>query len=273
MIEIQNLKFKYASTKHCVFNDLSLTLGEGQIIGLLGKNGTGKSTLLYLLCGLLRPAAGRVSVDGCEPTRRDAAFLQDIFLVPEEFELPQVSMKQLMAMYRSMYPRFSEQLFEECLSDFDMPKAVRLNSLSMGQKKKVYMSLALATNTRYLLMDEPTNGLDIPSKSLFRKVMAKCVTDDRTIVISTHQVHDVEQLIDQVVIIDNDSLLMNSSIPDLMDRYSFGVLPQGSTAEVIYSEPSLQGYAAIWKRQEGEGETQPNMELLFNAVTQGKVKG
>ena len=272
MIEIQNLKFKYASTKHCVFNDLSLTMGEGQIIGLLGKNGTGKSTLLYLLCGLLRPTAGRVAVDGCEPARRDVAFLQDIFLVPEEFELPQVSMAQLVAMYKSMYPHFSEQLFDECLNDFDMPKAAHLNSLSMGQKKKVFMCLAIATNTRYLLMDEPTNGLDIPSKSLFRKVMAKYVTDDRTIVISTHQVHDVEQLLDHVAIIDNDRLLLNTSIADLMDKYSFGVLPQGTTAEVIYSEPSLQGSAAIWKRREGEAETQPNMELLFNAVTSGKVK-
>lgn len=272
MIEIQNLNFKYSSTKHCVFNDLSLRLGEGQICGLLGKNGTGKSTLLYLLCGLLRPTAGRVEVDGREPSRREASFLQDIFLVPEEFELPQVSLKELMAMYKSMYPNFSHQLFEECLNDFEMPSAVRLNSLSMGQKKKVFMCLAIATNTRYLLMDEPTNGLDIPSKSLFRKILAKYVSDDRTIVISTHQVHDVEQLLDHVAIIDNDRLLLNTSIADLMEQYGFGVLPAGSTAEVVYSEPSLQGFAAVWKRQPGEADTQPNMELLFNAVTSGKVK-
>lgn len=162
MIQIDHLDFGYPGSKHQVFGDFSLTLHESNIYGLFGKNGTGKSTLLYLLCGLLRAKRGTILVDGKAAGKRQPDMLRDIFLIPEEFELPNVKLSTYVDINRGFYPLFSQQVLDSCLRDFELPISLRLGELSMGQKKKVYMSFALATGTRLLLMDEPTNGLDIP---------------------------------------------------------------------------------------------------------------
>ena len=168
MIEVKNLFFSYGKRKQKVFDDFSLALDKGSVYGLLGKNGTGKSTLLYLMTGLLRPQAGRVLYKGVDVSMRYPLTLQDMFLVPEEFELPPVSLVSYIELNSSFYPRFSKEDMIKYLHYFEMDMDINLGSLSMGQKKKVFMSFALATNTSLLLMDEPTNGLDIPGKSQFR---------------------------------------------------------------------------------------------------------
>lgn len=267
MIQIDHLDFGYPGSKHQVFGDFSLTLHESNIYGLFGKNGTGKSTLLYLLCGLLRAKRGTILVDGKAAGKRQPDMLRDIFLIPEEFELPNVKLSTYVDINRGFYPLFSQQVLDSCLRDFELPLSLRLGELSMGQKKKVYMSFALATGTRLLLMDEPTNGLDIPSKSLFRKVVAKNMTDDRTLIISTHQVHDVESLIDHVVVINQSQLLLDASVSDICDRYTFGYRPASAMDDsVLYAEPTLQGNAVVARRSEGDPETPLNLELLFNAL-------
>lgn len=267
MIQIDHLDFGYPGSKHQVFGDFSLTLHESNIYGLFGKNGTGKSTLLYLLCGLLRAKRGTILVDGKAAGKRQPDMLRDIFLIPEEFELPNVKLSTYVDINRGFYPLFSQQVLDSCLRDFELPISLRLGELSMGQKKKVYMSFALATGTRLLLMDEPTNGLDIPSKSLFRKVVAKNMTDDRTLIISTHQIHDVESLIDHVVVINQSQLLLDASVSDICDRYTFGYRPASAMDDsVLYAEPTLQGNAVVARRSEGDPETPLNLELLFNAL-------
>ena len=267
MIQIDHLDFGYPGSKHQVFGDFSLTLHESNIYGLFGKNGTGKSTLLYLLCGLLRAKRGTILVDGKAAGKRQPDMLRDIFLIPEEFELPNVKLSTYVDINRDFYPLFSQQVLDSCLRDFELPISLRLGELSMGQKKKVYMSFALATGTRLLLMDEPTNGLDIPSKSLFRKVVAKNMTDDRTLIISTHQVHDVESLIDHVVVINQSQLLLDASVSDICDRYTFGYRPASAMDDSeLYAEPTLQGNAVVARRSEGDPETPLNLELLFNAL-------
>ena len=267
MIQIDHLDFGYPGSKHQVFGDFSLTLHESNIYGLFGKNGTGKSTLLYLLCGLLRAKRGTILVDGKAAGKRQPDMLRDIFFIPEEFELPNVKLSTYVDINRGFYPLFSQQVLDSCLRDFELPISLRLGELSMGQKKKVYMSFALATGTRLLLMDEPTNGLDIPSKSLFRKVVAKNMTDDRTLIISTHQVHDVESLIDHVVVINQSQLLLDASVSDICDRYTFGYRPASAMDDsVLSAEPTLQGNAVVARRSEGDPETPLNLELLFNAL-------
>ena len=218
MIDVTNLNFNYQGSRHQVFSDFSLHLEPGRIYGLLGKNGTGKSTLLYLISGLLRPRSGKVTVDGRESRLRQPELLQEMFIVPEEYAMADMSFEAFADMMRAFYPHFSEDMLQKCLADFEMPARPNLKELSMGQKKKVYMSFAIATGTRLLMMDEPTNGLDIPSKALFRKVVANYMEDDRTLIISTHQVHDIESLLDHVVIIDQSQVLLNSSISDLSRR-------------------------------------------------------
>ena len=213
MVNIQNIKFGYKSYQP-VLDDFSLDFGQSGIYGLLGKNGTGKSTLLYLIMGLLRPQKGCVSIDGINATLRRPEVLQDMFLVPEEYDLPRISLKQYIKSLKPFYPNFSDELLERCLAGFDMTKEVNLGTLSMGQKKKVYICVALATNTRYLLLDEPTNGLDILSKSQFRKVIIEGMNDDKTIIVSTHQVHDVERLLDHVVIVDRNRVLLDQRLEE-----------------------------------------------------------
>ena len=272
MINVNNISFKYAGQKRLVFDGFSMQLEENRIYGLLGKNGTGKSTLLYLLSGLLRPAEGSVSCDGIATYKRQAEMLSNVFLVTEEFELPSIRLSEYVKLYKPFYPHFSEEILQRCLADFEMTSDVHLGELSMGQRKKAYISFAMATNTKYLLMDEPTNGLDIPSKSQFRKVIAQHMTDDRTVIISTHQVHDVEQLLDHVLILDQRSVLLNASMQDIMDQYTFEYrTPQQMDADVLYAEPTLQGNAVVAKRKEGDVETQVNLELLFNYKTTQKT--
>ena len=211
MISIENVTFGYRKSLP-VLDGFSLEMKESGMFGLLGKNGTGKSTLLYLMMGLLRPQKGRIVVDGEEPQKRRPELMREMFLVPEEYNLPSVTLRQYVKSLAPFYPRFSEETLLACLDGFDMSPEVHLGGLSMGQKKKVYMCIALATNTRYLLMDEPTNGLDILSKSLFRKVMITGMTEDKTVLVSTHQVHDVEHLLDHVTIIERNRVLLSEPL-------------------------------------------------------------
>ena len=276
MIDIQNLSYRYPGTHRNVFSDFSLSLSDGRVYGLLGKNGTGKSTLLYLISGLLRPGKGsEVSVDGMRSFDRDPEMLRDIFLVSEEDLLPGISLKSYRNILRRFYPHFYDAILHECLSEFGLPDDIRnLHALSMGQRKKVTMSVALASGCRLLLLDEPTNGLDIPSKTLFRKVVAKYMSDDRTMIISTHQVHDIESLLDHIIIMDQSRVLLDSSVGDIMDKYAFRFISADAarSPEVLYTEPSPMGLAAIMYRKPDEEETNLNLELLFDYILIGKEK-
>lgn len=272
MINIDHITFRYPGTRSNVFDGLSLSFGENAIYGLLGKNGIGKSTLLYLISGLLRPCKGTIAVDGMDTRRRYADMLSEMFIVPEEFDLPKTTLEEYVRLNEPFYPRFSREVLKACLQDFELPATLKLGALSMGQKKKAYMSFALAAGTRLLLMDEPTNGLDIPSKSQFRRVIAKYMTDDRTLIISTHQVHDVESLLDHIVIFDEQGVALDASVADICDRYAFETLRPGEDAEdILYTEQSLQGRSVITRRGD-RGETPVNLELLFNATVQGRLR-
>ena len=271
MIEVNNISFKYAGQNDLVFDDFSLELKEDNIYGLLGKNGTGKSTLLYLISGLLRPKKGTVSFGGTETKLRKPETLSEIFIVPEEFDLPAMSLMEYVKINRPFYPLFSTEVLENSLKDFELSTDLKLNALSMGQKKKVFMAFALATGTKVLLMDEPTNGLDIPSKSQFRKVVARFMSGDRTLIISTHQVHDVESLLDHILILSQQKLLLDAPVGEIQEKYTFEYRTPDDMDDALYAEPSLQGNAVIAPRKEGSAETQVNLELLFNAVTQGKI--
>lgn len=211
MITIKEITFGYRRGQG-LLNGFNLEMNESGVYGLLGKNGTGKSTLLYLITGLLKPHRGSIEVDGFNPWKREPELMREMFLVPEEYNLPEVTLRQYVKALKPFYPRFSDEILYACLDGFDMSPDVHLGGISLGQKKKVYMCIALATNTRYLFMDEPTNGLDILSKSLFRKVMIKGMSEDKTTIISTHQVHDVEHLLDHVTIIDRNRVLLSQPL-------------------------------------------------------------
>lgn len=268
MLDIKDLTFRYRAGRTTVFHNFSLHLEEGNIIGLLGKNGTGKSTLLYLIAGLLHPQQGKVLYKGIETQIRRPEVQEEMFIVPEEFELPNISLSRFVELNRPFYPKFSNEILEQALRDFELPVDLQLEALSMGQKKKVFMSFALATNTHLLLLDEPTNGLDIPSKTQFRRVISQHMTDERTIIISTHQVHDVETLIDRVLMLEGQRLLINDTTAHICEQLRFEQRPYGQDiSDALYAEPSLAGTALI-TRGDGFQNTQIDLELLFNALTQ-----
>ncbi|MBQ3658219.1 MAG: ABC transporter ATP-binding protein [Bacteroidales bacterium] len=261
MIVINGLKFNYS--KHEVFDNLSLNFNEGKIYGLLGLNGAGKSTLLYLMSGLLFANGGKVEFNGYDVTKRNPNALADMFLVPEEFELPRLTFEKYVKLNAPFYPKFSREVFEKCLKGFNMTADIRLDKLSMGQKKKAFMCFALAANTSLLIMDEPTNGLDIPSKSQFRQVVSSCMNDNRTIIISTHQVRDVENLIDHITIIDNKKCVFDYSVLDITEKLFFTT---EKTENPLFAQDVFGGQLLVGKRQNGDSETPLNIELLFNAV-------
>lgn len=207
MLKVENVTYGYNSA-HKVLDHFSLTFTEPGVYGLLGKNGTGKSTLLYLIMGLLRPQKGRVSFGGVDTKDRNPEALCDMFIVPEEYNLPDVKLKDYISVLSPLYPRFNSTLLSDLLQRFDMKENVRLGSLSMGQKKKVYICIALAAGTRLLLMDEPTNGLDILAKAQFRDIISHGKRPDQIIVISTHQVKDVETMLNHVTIVNNNKVLL-----------------------------------------------------------------
>lgn len=266
MIKVKNLTYAYSRKKWPVLRDLSLEIQPGKVYGLLGKNGVGKSTLLYLMAGLLTPMKGVVTMDGTDVRRRLPSTLADIFLMPEEVVLPSMKLEEFVKLNAPLYPRFSEEDMARNLEIFDVERDVNLGELSMGQKKKVYMSFALACNTQVLLMDEPTNGLDIPGKEAFRRFVAGSMNDDRAIVISTHQVRDLEQLLDHIVILDDAKVILDRSIPEIAEKLKFTLT---DSPEVIKSAllavPSVGGVKVVIQNEDGD-ETEPDVEMLFNLV-------
>ena len=266
MITVENLSFLYRKSKRAVLHDFSLSLEKGRVYGLLGKNGAGKSTLLYLMSGLLTPKSGKVVYHDVDVRRRLPITLQDMFLVPEEFDLPPVSLISYIELNSPFYPRFSKEDMVKYLHYFEMDINIDLGALSMGQKKKVFMSFALATNTSLLLMDEPTNGLDIHGKSQFRKFIASGMTDDKTILISTHQVRDIDKVLDHVLIMDNSRVLLNESTMSICDKLFF---TESENRELLqsslFSTPSIQGNFLLLPNESGE-DSEINLELLFNAT-------
>lgn len=265
MIAVENISFTYRKSK-CVLHDFSLSLEAGRVYGLLGKNGAGKSTLLYLMSGLLTPQNGQVLYHETDVRRRLPITLQDMFLVPEEFELPAVSLVSYVELNSPFYPRFSKEEMVKYLHYFEMDMDVNLGALSMGQKKKVFMSFALATNTALLLMDEPTNGLDIPGKSQFRKFIASGMTDNKTIVISTHQVRDIDKILDHVLIMDESRVLLNESTTCICEQLYFVESDDRELAKkALFAIPSIQGNLLVLAN-ENKQESEINLELLFNAT-------
>lgn len=263
LIELSSLTFGYSKNKP-LFQNLDLALAPGHIYGMFGKNGTGKTTLLKQMTGLLFPDKGESVIFGQQAYQRKPAVLQDLFLLPENFELPPLSAETFRDVHGPLYPRFSNEQFDNFLREFDIPADQQLTKLSFGQQKKALLSFALATNTRLLLMDEPTNGLDIPSKSQFRRVLAGAISEEQSVLISTHQVRDLASLIDEVIILENGQIIFQEAIDRIDQTLSFQEVKEGENAEALFSEPSFSGHKVIVPAS--DQQTEIDLELLFSGV-------
>ena len=265
MVELNELNFSYG--KENIFTNTNLTLKPGNLYGLLGLNGAGKSTLLKLIAGLLFAKSGKLNVLGHAPEKRVPSFLSKLFLLPENIVMPSITDKTYLSMFSPFYPRFDKDQFERLLNEFGVPRDQMLNTLSHGQQKKFALSFGLACNAELLILDEPSNGLDIPSKGLFRRLVAESLSEDQIFVVSTHQVKDIESLVDSLVILHEGQVLLNRTIEEIGSQVKISVnnLRPEASPHLLYSEQTIGGFANVWIDDQAP-ERQMDIELLFKAV-------
>ena len=262
MIEISNLSFSYGAKR--VLENISLKVSEGNIYGLLGENGVGKTTLLTLLCGLKKPEAGTITVDGRNPFNREPSLLADQFYLPDEVIPVHARALDFAKEHGVFWPRFDLEKFRTILSEFEVEPQQRMDAMSAGQLKKAWISFALACNVKYYYLDEPTNGLDIPSKAQFRKAVTKYTSEDSALIISTHQVRDLENIIDPIIILDNRAVLVNASVQAITDKFFFDYGTELNPG-ALYLEQTPGGCIQVYPNTSGE-ESKVNVEAFFNAV-------
>lgn len=276
MISIKNLEYGYSSSKH-VFDNLNLELPDGHIYGLLGKNGIGKTTLLSILAGALF-AKGEYDIDGIDPRKRNNDLMEQVRLDVDLDINPTMGInfatkpQTLANILADLYPNFDKAFLQKAIERLEVPTGKRLYKMSMGEQRKALAALSLACNTRYLFMDEPTNGMDITSRTEFKKLVAEqyatpCneeATVDKTIVISTHQVDDLEGLIDSVIILGKENVLLCATLEEIGKKLKFGFATPEDT--VLYSESGANGEECVMRNDSGM-EMPVNTRLLFSAVT------
>lgn len=266
MIKIQNLAFSYG--KNEVLRNISMELQPGRIYGLLGENGVGKTTLLTLLCGLKKTQIGTIEADGQDPWNRQPSLLQDQYYLPDEVAAVHDKAICWAKASGKFWPNFKLEQFESILREFEVNPEQKMNAMSAGQLKKTYIAFALACGTRFLYLDEPTNGLDIPSKAQFRSALMKYTAEDSTIVISTHQVRDLENIIDPIIILDRRDVLLNATIEQISEKLFFDY---GTTLhpDALYSEQLPGGFIQVLPNTEKK-DSKVNIEALFNTVHKHK---
>jgi ABC-2 type transport system ATP-binding protein len=269
MIEIKSMSFGYKKKK-LLFDHLNLQIHKGTVYGLLGRNGAGKTTLLKQIMGLLYPANGECLIFDKPASLRLPGVLNRIYFIPEEFDLPAISMSLFTKLHAPFYPKFNQELLDKYLNEFEINENVKLSSLSYGQKKKFLIAFGLSTCAQLLILDEPTNGLDIPSKSQFRRIIASSMDDERIIVISTHQVRDLSSLLDHIVILENGKSIFNHSTFEISSKLSFLQTKNTENLEVLYEEDVLGGHAVMCRKN--SEETEIDLELLFNGVVSNTAK-
>jgi ABC-2 type transport system ATP-binding protein len=252
-----------------LFDSLNLTIKPGSIYGLLGKNGAGKTTLLNLINGTIFPQRGIAKVFGHDTVTRDKLMLQDIFFLCEDNIDYSISANEYLKIYGAFYPRFNPDKFYAIANEWHIRFQDKINNFSHGERKKFLIAFAIATKCRLILLDEPTNGLDIPAKSTFRSQIAGAISDETSMIISSHQVRDLEGLIDPIIILDNGKIILNETIERIEEQLSFGLSQTTPTDEdLLYSMPVPAGFAYVKKRHpDADYGARVDLELLFNAVT------
>lgn len=271
MIQIEKLGFSYGQVP--VLKNITMNLEPGKIYGLLGENGVGKTTLLTLLAGLKKPLQGSIDIDGSAPYSRTPQVLENQFYLADEMLPVPMKAAEYARITGEFWPNYKQDTFEEIMGLFENTSDKKMSEMSTGQLKKTYISLALALGCKYLFLDEPTNGLDIPSKAQFRSALMKYTGEDSTIVISTHQVRDLENIIDPIIILDRQDVLLNASLEDISRKLYFDYGTQ-LHPESLYSEQLPGGFIQVYPNAEG-ADSKVNIEALFNAVHHNKelIKG
>nr|WP_313262455.1 ABC transporter ATP-binding protein [Sphingobacterium sp.] len=264
MLTIKSLSYYYKPNKNILWN-INTILKPGSIYGLLGLNGEGKTTLLKLIVGMLIPKDGSIEFKGHFSSERITEYFNEVYFLPDYSKLPDLGIEQFGNLYGAFYSKYDHQQYLDCIKEFNIPVSNRLRALSLGQHRKVHLSFALACNSSVLLMDEPTNGLDIPSKAVFRKLLSKFINEDRIFLIATHQIRDVDVLFDHLMIMKSGSLVLDENIYQLSKKLKVSK-STADAEQALYVQEELSGsYYLVHNHSESESKL--DIEFLFNAFT------
>lgn len=266
MLKINSLSYYYHKKK-VILDNITTVLQPGNIYGLLGLNGEGKTTFLKILVSMLFPKEGEVVINSSNSKDRSVSYLSQVYFLSDHSKLPAIKIEEFGKIYGVFYKGYSHEQYLNNLEVFQIPMNHHLKQLSLGQHRKVHIAFALATNTPILILDEPTNGLDIPSKSVFRKLLASYMNDDKIILIATHQIKDVDKLLDHLLIMKNGKLVVDESIPTLSRKYKISNQIQEGIPVLHVEEDYFQKNYLIENNNEDE-ESKLDIEFLFNAFTQ-----
>ena len=214
MIEVKNVKKKYGRKQ--VLNGLSFTAEKGEITCLIGINGVGKTTIMKAIMALTPINSGEILIDG-EKIRKER--FEKITFIPDTITmLPQMKIGDAFAFMADFYKSWNPQRAEELLQFFKLDPTERIANLSKGNTAKVNMLLGLALDVDYLLMDEPFSGIDIFSREQIAEVFTSHLIEDRGVIITTHEINDIEHLIDKAVLIDNGEVLKEFSVEEVREN-------------------------------------------------------
>jgi len=220
MIEVKNVMKKYGRKQ--VLKGLSFTAEKGEITCLIGINGVGKTTIMKTIMALTPINSGEILIDG-EKIRKES--YEKITFIPDTITmLPQMKICDAFAFMDDFYKNWNPQRAEELLLFFKLDPTERIANLSKGNMAKVNMILGLALNVDYLLMDEPFSGIDIFSREQIAEVFTSHLIEDRGVIITTHEISDIEHLIDRAVLIDNGEVLRDFSVEEVREKQGKSVV-------------------------------------------------
>ncbi len=283
MLVCNNITYQYSHSNEnaldgFTFNSKDMHFDEegGKVYGLLGKNGAGKSTLIRILSGGIIHYKGECRIGDFSSSSRDPKMLQDIIIVPEEYYLPPILPLEYAKLFGIFYPHFTIDLLNSLIEGFEIPRKKLLVNMSFGQKKKFMIAFAFATRAKIIIFDEPTNGLDIPSKILFNQCVHKHKKLYQMIIVSTHQVKDVESIIDALILIHEGKSLLNTSIENIAQYFQVVQSEKRlSSKDVIFCIESIGGYTSLQVRKKAlKKNTLQNVdiELFFTATLHSPSK-
>jgi len=261
MIKVENLTFGY-NKNNPIINGLNLSICNG-IHLLLGENGIGKTTLLHLLCGLCYPDKGTILYDDNADLRNPKNMINILFL-PEEQRAENDSIVSFAKRHAIFYPTFNKELFHNNLKELNIDENYPMNKMSTGQRKKALLAYTLSLSTPFMLLDEPTSDLDITSKSTVQKMLIENISDDQTVIISTHSANDFQTLYDSLIFFLNKNDIFQNTIDDISQKILF-VSETMPHKDALYYERGLNGCTSIIENK-NDRENTINIEMLFRAL-------
>jgi len=276
VIEVKNVTKYYKKLK--ALDDISLNLPEGRIIGLLGKNGAGKSTLMRSMLGYLK-FSGQINLLGEEIGSHKESIHNHVAFIPDVNCLEdRMTVKQTLEYVAALNESWNEEKAQKLLAGSDLPLQQKVGNLSKGMKTKLYLLITLSLDVKVLLLDEPTLGLDIVfRKEFFNTILGDFFDETKTIVISTHQVEEVEHILQDIIFIDNGKKILHQDIMELKDKYTVLTVSADRKEELeslnpLLISPTLGSISAIvekGKTLEGATESRPTLSDLFLGMVGG----